>query len=45
MKVIRDAKGLAVDYEVGGDWPAYGNNDEPQPGSEPGSRSEPELRR
>ncbi|MDA0633569.1 formate C-acetyltransferase [Nonomuraea sp. MCN248] len=28
VKVIRDKTGLAVDYEVEGDYPAYGNNDE-----------------
>lgn len=28
VKVIRDANGLAVDYEVEGDFPAYGNNDD-----------------
>ncbi|MFF4161238.1 formate C-acetyltransferase [Streptomyces sp. NPDC001678] len=28
VKVIRDATGLAVDYEVEGEYPAYGNNDE-----------------
>ncbi|WP_405595368.1 formate C-acetyltransferase [Streptomyces sp. NBC_01410] len=28
VKVIRDDTGLAVDYEVEGDYPAYGNNDE-----------------
>ncbi|MCW2873419.1 pyruvate formate lyase family protein, partial [Actinacidiphila oryziradicis] len=28
VKVIRDATGLAVDYEVEGDYPAYGNNDD-----------------
>ncbi|MFL1897780.1 formate C-acetyltransferase [Streptomyces tauricus] len=28
VKVIRDATGLAVDYETEGDWPAYGNNDD-----------------
>ncbi|MEV6010770.1 formate C-acetyltransferase [Streptomyces sp. NPDC051976] len=28
VKVIRDASGLAVDYETTGDWPAYGNNDD-----------------
>lgn len=28
VKVIRDATGLAVDYEAQGDWPAYGNNDD-----------------
>ncbi|WP_327318764.1 formate C-acetyltransferase [Streptomyces sp. NBC_01235] len=28
VKVIRDATGLAVDYEIEGDYPAYGNNDE-----------------
>ncbi|MFD3573131.1 formate C-acetyltransferase [Streptomyces sp. NPDC058644] len=27
VKVIRDATGLAVDYETEGDWPAFGNND------------------
>ncbi|WNI19863.1 formate C-acetyltransferase [Actinacidiphila sp. ITFR-21] len=28
VKVVRDATGLAVDYETEGDWPAYGNNDD-----------------
>lgn len=28
VKVIRNADGLAVDYEVIGDYPAYGNNDD-----------------
>ncbi|GGO79030.1 formate C-acetyltransferase [Nonomuraea cavernae] len=28
VKVIRDATGLAVDYEIDGDYPAYGNNDD-----------------
>ncbi|MFP4156006.1 MAG: formate C-acetyltransferase [Opitutales bacterium] len=28
VKVIRNEDGLAVDYEVIGDYPAYGNNDE-----------------
>lgn len=28
VKVIRDESGLATDYEVEGDYPAYGNNDE-----------------
>jgi len=28
VKVIRDDTGLAVDYEVEGEYPAYGNNDE-----------------
>ncbi|MGW3409972.1 formate C-acetyltransferase [Streptomyces sp. NPDC000888] len=28
VKVIRDDTGLAVDYEIEGDWPAYGNNDD-----------------
>jgi formate C-acetyltransferase len=28
VKVIRNAEGLAVDYEVEGDYPAYGNNDD-----------------
>ncbi|MDX2530951.1 MULTISPECIES: formate C-acetyltransferase [Streptomyces] len=28
VKVIRDATGLAVDYEVEGEFPAYGNNDD-----------------
>ncbi|MEV4471909.1 formate C-acetyltransferase [Nonomuraea sp. NPDC049504] len=28
VKVIRDATGLAVDYHVEGDYPAYGNNDD-----------------
>ena len=28
VKVIRDADGLAVDYEVEGDFPKYGNDDE-----------------
>ncbi|WP_406264056.1 formate C-acetyltransferase [Streptomyces sp. NBC_00191] len=28
VKVIRDDTGLAVDYELEGDYPAYGNNDE-----------------
>ena len=27
VKVVRNAEGLAVDYEVVGDYPAYGNND------------------
>ncbi|MBN2655793.1 MAG: formate C-acetyltransferase [Spirochaetales bacterium] len=28
VKVIRDERGLAVDYEIEGDYPAYGNNDD-----------------
>ncbi|MFE9646249.1 formate C-acetyltransferase [Streptomyces sp. NPDC006365] len=28
VKVIRDATGLAVDYQVEGEYPAYGNNDD-----------------
>ncbi|MFC4033239.1 formate C-acetyltransferase [Streptomyces polygonati] len=28
VRVVRDATGLAVDYETEGDWPAYGNNDD-----------------
>ncbi|MEL3944379.1 formate C-acetyltransferase [Streptomyces sp. LNU-CPARS28] len=28
VKVIRDATGLAVDYETDGEYPAYGNNDD-----------------
>ncbi|MEV6983698.1 formate C-acetyltransferase [Sphaerisporangium sp. NPDC051017] len=28
VKVVRDASGLAVDYEVEGDHPAFGNNDD-----------------
>ncbi|MEV8321446.1 formate C-acetyltransferase [Streptomyces sp. NPDC059900] len=28
VRVIRDETGLAVDYEIEGDYPAYGNNDE-----------------
>lgn len=28
VKVIRDENGLAVDYEVEGDYPKYGNNDD-----------------
>ncbi|NUP51725.1 MAG: formate C-acetyltransferase [Catenulispora sp.] len=28
VKVIRDETGLAVDYEIQGQYPAYGNNDE-----------------
>ncbi|MFD0415886.1 formate C-acetyltransferase [Streptomyces sp. NPDC127108] len=28
VKVVRDETGLAVDYEIEGDYPAYGNNDE-----------------
>ncbi|HEY5833297.1 pyruvate formate lyase family protein, partial [Streptomyces sp.] len=28
VRVIRDATGLAVNYEPQGDWPAYGNNDD-----------------
>ncbi|MBR5268716.1 MAG: formate acetyltransferase, partial [Lachnospiraceae bacterium] len=28
VKVIRDEKGLAVDYEVEGDFPKYGNDDD-----------------
>lgn len=28
VRVIRDATGLAVDYEVEGEYPAYGNNDD-----------------
>ncbi|WP_328584331.1 formate C-acetyltransferase [Streptomyces sp. NBC_00370] len=28
VKVIRDTTGLAVRYEIAGDWPAYGNNDD-----------------
>jgi formate C-acetyltransferase len=28
VKVLRDVTGLAVDYVVDGDYPAYGNNDD-----------------
>ncbi|QES42128.1 formate C-acetyltransferase [Streptomyces venezuelae] len=28
VKVVRDETGLAVDYEIEGDYPAYGNNDD-----------------
>ncbi|WP_372795944.1 formate C-acetyltransferase [Pontiella sp.] len=28
VKVIRDANGLATDYEIEGEFPAYGNNDD-----------------
>jgi len=28
VKVIRDSTGLAVDYKIEGDYPAYGNNDD-----------------
>ncbi|MFG2028816.1 formate C-acetyltransferase [Streptomyces sp. NPDC048825] len=28
VKVIRDATGLAVDYQIEGEYPAYGNNDD-----------------
>ncbi|MFI9846670.1 formate C-acetyltransferase [Nonomuraea sp. NPDC051941] len=28
VKVVRDHTGLAVDYEIEGDYPAYGNNDD-----------------
>ncbi|MFE6523252.1 formate C-acetyltransferase [Streptomyces sp. NPDC057794] len=28
VKVLRDETGLAVDYEIEGDYPAYGNNDD-----------------
>ncbi|GAE25177.1 pyruvate formate-lyase [Halalkalibacter wakoensis JCM 9140] len=28
VKVIRDQKGIAVDYEIEGDYPKYGNNDD-----------------
>lgn len=28
VKIIRNEQGLAVDYEVEGDYPAYGNNDD-----------------
>lgn len=28
VKVIRDENGLAVDYEIEGDYPAFGNNDD-----------------
>ncbi len=28
VKVIRDENGLAIDYEVEGDYPAFGNNDD-----------------
>ncbi|GKQ37477.1 formate C-acetyltransferase [Streptomyces sp. A012304] len=28
VKVIRDSTGLAVDYEIEGEYPAYGNNDD-----------------
>jgi formate C-acetyltransferase len=28
VKVVRDASGLAVDYEAEGEFPAYGNNDD-----------------
>ncbi|GGJ54511.1 formate C-acetyltransferase [Deinococcus roseus] len=27
VKVIRDARGIAIDYEIEGEYPAYGNND------------------
>ena len=28
VHVVRDARGLAVDYRIDGDYPAYGNNDD-----------------
>jgi formate C-acetyltransferase len=28
VKVVRDSTGLVVDYEIEGDYPAYGNNDD-----------------
>ncbi|BCK00469.1 formate C-acetyltransferase [Anaerocolumna chitinilytica] len=28
VKIIRDEKGLAVDYEIEGEYPAFGNNDD-----------------
>ncbi|MFC4119914.1 formate C-acetyltransferase [Nonomuraea zeae] len=28
VRVIRDATGLAIDYQIDGDYPAYGNNDD-----------------
>ena len=28
VKTIRDENGLVVDYEIEGDYPKYGNNDE-----------------
>ncbi|MBO3752748.1 formate C-acetyltransferase [Streptosporangiaceae bacterium NEAU-GS5] len=28
VKVIRDERGLAVDFQIDGDYPAYGNNDD-----------------
>ena len=28
VKTIRDENGLAVDYEIEGDYPKYGNNDD-----------------
>jgi formate C-acetyltransferase len=28
VRVIRDERGLAVDYEIDGDYPAFGNNDD-----------------
>ncbi len=28
VKIIRDENGIAVDYEIDGDYPKYGNNDE-----------------
>ena len=28
VKVIRNEAGLAVDYEIEGDYPAFGNNDD-----------------
>ncbi|MFI6639363.1 formate C-acetyltransferase [Streptomyces sp. NPDC050504] len=28
VRVVRDGTGLAVDYEIEGDYPAYGNNDD-----------------
>ena len=28
VKVIRDETGLAVDYEIEGDFPTYGNDDD-----------------
>ncbi|SHO51325.1 formate C-acetyltransferase [Anaerocolumna xylanovorans] len=28
VKVVRDEKGLAVDYEIDGEYPAFGNNDD-----------------
>jgi formate C-acetyltransferase len=28
VKIIRNEAGLAVDYEIEGEYPAYGNNDD-----------------